>query len=44
MTAYDWRDRVVLVTGGTRCIGLETALGFARAGALGKQRTDAAHV
>ena len=33
MTAYDWKDRVVLVTGGTRGIGLETALGFARAGA-----------
>lgn len=33
MRAFDWRDRAVLVTGGTRGIGLETALAFGRAGA-----------
>lgn len=33
MSAFDWNNRVVLVTGGTRGIGLETTLCFARAGA-----------
>jgi NAD(P)-dependent dehydrogenase (short-subunit alcohol dehydrogenase family) len=33
MNAYSWKDRAVLVTGGTRGIGLETALAFGRAGA-----------
>ena len=33
MGAFDWTNKVVLVTGGTRGIGLETALCFARAGA-----------
>lgn len=33
MKALDWTDRAVLVTGGTRGIGLETALAFGRAGA-----------
>jgi NAD(P)-dependent dehydrogenase (short-subunit alcohol dehydrogenase family) len=33
MSPFDWTDRAVLVTGGTRGIGLETALAFARAGA-----------
>lgn len=33
MTPFDWTNRAVLVTGGTRGIGLETALAFARAGA-----------
>ena len=33
MRPYEWRDRALLVTGGTRGIGLQTALCFARAGA-----------